>query len=157
MNATRLLLLSVCTTVMGLSGFAQTQTIPLNEPNYNKPGLFQQMPDTISVNLEILIGLLNSPIGNPVNANLSDNSNFQFQGQVVSYASKFANNIQSVVIRSANYPGATLNFSRISKSDGTVTYRGRILSFEHGDLYDLVTQGSRLFLVKKKFYDLVAE
>jgi hypothetical protein len=142
---------------MGLSSFAQTQSIPLNEPNYNKPRLFQQMSDTISVNLEIFIGLLNSPIGNTVDANLSDNSSFPFQGQVVSYASKFGNNIQSVVIRSANYHGASLNFSRITNNNGTVTYRGRILSFEHGDLYELVTLGTRLFLVKKKFYDLVAE
>jgi hypothetical protein len=153
----RVPVLYTCILFCSLCSFAQHQPIPLNEPDYNKPKLFQHLPDNISVNLAVLIGLLNSPLGQSVNINLSDNSSFLFQGKVISFASKYDNKIQTVVLRSTNYNGASLTFSRITRSNGTITYTGRLLSFQHGDLYELKEQGAGMVLMKKNFYDLVNE
>jgi hypothetical protein len=65
--------------------------------------------------------------------------------------------LQSVVVRSTNFPGAALSFSRITKEDGTFSYVGRIISFQHGDAYEISLENGQYFFVKKGFYDLVNE
>lgn len=157
MKNLRTSLLCVCITLYSLCSFAQNQTIPINEPDYNKPKLFQNLPDNISVSVDKLNSLLDNPVGRGINMNLSDKSQFQFEGQVVSVASKYENSIRSVVIRSTNYNGAMLTLSRITNADGTITYAGRLMSFQHGDLFELQTKDGNLILVKKNFYDLVNE
>ena len=64
--------------------------------------------------------------------------------------------VSSVVIRSANYPGARLIFSK-AIIDGKEMYSARIISIEHGDVYELKTENGQNVLVKRKFYDLINE
>jgi hypothetical protein len=151
--------LLLCTGMVLLStaSFAQEEKVPLNEPDYNKPKLFQQLPGQVPVDIARFSALFSAELGRTVSVTLSDEANFKLDGEVVSMASKYNDAIQSVVLRSTNYPGALLTISRITGQDGTVTYRGRIVSKAHGDLYELQNQEGRFVLVKRNFHDLVNE
>jgi hypothetical protein len=145
-----ILLYSLCTS-------AQNVTIPINEPDYNKPMLFSNLPDKISVNITEINSMFSLPVGREVNLQLSDQTNLQFTGAIVASVNKYANTMQSIVIRSSNYNGARFTLSKVIADDGTVTYIGRIISFLHGDVFELQTLNNELVLVKRKFYDLVNE
>jgi len=121
----------------------------------NRPTLFQNLPNKISCRINDLSALLESEIGQPVSFSLADN--LSFKGVVSSVASKFDNTLVSVVIRSTNFAGAALSFSKITKEDGTYNYVGRIISFQHGDAYEIRLENGQYFFVKKGFYDLVNE
>jgi hypothetical protein len=158
MKNLRTSLLCVCIALFSICSFAQTApALRSSDPNSNKPKLFQSLPENISVSVDNLNNLVNTPVGNSVSVNLSDATKFQFEGQVVSSSTKEDNNIQTVVIRSTNYNGARLTLSRITNADGTITYSGRVLSFQHGDLLELKNQNGHFILVKRKFNDLVNE
>ena len=157
MKTLRTAVLCVSITLYSVCSFAQNQPVLVNEPDYNKPKLFQNLPDNISISIDKLNSLLDNQAGRGISMNLSDKSQFPFEGQIVSVASKYENSIQSVVVRSTNYNGATLTVSRITNTDGTIRYTGRLMSFKHGDLFELQTKDGNLVLVKKNFYDLVNE
>lgn len=150
----------LCAAIMLLIGAVSAQsqeTAPLTEPNYKKPQLFSSLPGNIKVSIQNLKELLKLNNGEAIASDLGEGSSFDFTGQVVSTASKYNNTIKSVVIRSSNFNGARLTFSQITNEDGTITFRGRIISFEHGDVYELQQVEDRYEFVKKKFYDLVNE
>src|SRR5450432_1358869 len=119
MKNRRTIVLCVCITLCSLGSFAQKESIPLNQPDNNKPKLFNNLPDKISVNIANLNTLLTTPPGNKVSINLGNDTPFFFQGQVISATSKYKNIIRSVVISSTNYNGARLTFSRTNNADGT--------------------------------------
>lgn len=146
--------------VFALSAFvsnSQEQKIPLNEPDNNKPRLFTSLPDKIPVTITNIDNILSAPVGRNSQFRLSDDNTLQFAGEVVSTASKYNNTIQSVVIRSDIFNGARLTISKITNADGSIRYSGRIISFKHGDLYELENQDGQLVLVKKNYYELVNE
>jgi hypothetical protein len=150
-------LLCLCALFFSLCAFSQNEKDPVNEPDLNKPKLFSNLPDRIPISIEKINDLLNAPIGNSTSLKVDETSSLQFNGEVISKATKYDNRIQSVVIRSSNFNGARLTISKIIKEDGTITYTGRIISFQHGDLYEIQNQGGQFTLVKKNFYDLVNE
>ena len=117
--------LYVCITLCSLCTIAQNQGLRGNGPDGFKPKLFQNLPEKISINPDNLNNLLNTPVGHTVSINLSDNSRFQFEGQVISVSNHEESNIQTVVIRSTNFGGARLTLSKISNPDGTISYSGR--------------------------------
>lgn len=121
----------------------------------SRPSLFQNLPEKISCRINDLSALLESETGRTVSFAFTGNLNFQ--GVVSSVASKFDNSLQSIVVRSTNFAGAALSFSRITKQDGTISYVGRIISFQHGDAYEINQENGQYFFVKKGFYDLVNE
>ena len=133
---------------------SNAQKPPVREPNMNRPTLFQNLPNKISCRINDLSALLQSETGKPVSFSLVDNLNFQ---GVVSSVAKFDNTLTSVVIRSTNFPGAALSFSKITKEDGTFSYVGLIISFQHGDAYEIGLENGQYYFVKKGFYDLVNE
>jgi hypothetical protein len=147
----------LCAILISLCSFAQTEKDPINEPDYKKPKLFSNLPDRIPVSIEKINDLLNTTIGNTTSLKVAEGTAQQFDGEVISKATKYENRIQSIVIRSTNFNGARLSISKITKEDNTVVYTGRIISFEHGDLYELQNLSGQLTLVKKNFYDLVNE
>jgi hypothetical protein len=121
----------------------------------NRPSLFQNLPEKITCRINDLSALLQSEIGRTVSFSFTENT--VFQGVVSSVANKFENTLQSVVIRSTNFPGAALSFSKLTKEDGTISYVGRIISFQHGDAYEITMENGQYFFIKKGFYDLVNE
>ena len=149
--------LCVCITLCSFSAFAQKETIPVNEPDMNRPKLFANMPDAIPISTDRLNLLMNTDLSRQVSTDLSERSPIRLEGEVVSTATKFNNTLQSVVIRSSNFNGATLTISRLTHPDGTTTFSGRLISFSHGDLYELKKVDQSYVLVKRNFYDLVNE
>ena len=144
--------------LFSLCSSAQTgKTVPVNEPNYNKTKLFQGLPENIPVSMENINDLFNGEIGSSISLNLSNDESFRFTGDVISVVSKYENTIQSVVVRSTNYSGARLTVSKITDAKGNISYTGRIISMQHGDLFELKNVDNQLVLVKRKFHDLVNE
>jgi hypothetical protein len=145
------LVLSVCM----LYASAQEQKQLINQYDLNKPKLFKELPDRISLNPGDFDYLFNYEVGQNVSLPLTQN--FILKGAVVSRAEDVAANVKSVVIRSTNRVGATLALSRIINENNTITYRGRIMSFKHGDAYDIGSENGSYYLIKKSLYDLFDE
>lgn len=134
------------------------ETAPITEPNYKKPQLFGSLPQNIKVNIQSLKELLKTSNGDAIASDVGNaETALRFNGQVVSIASKYNNTLKSVVVRLNNYNGARLTFSQVINEDGTTSYTGRIISFEHADAYELQLKDGNYQFVKKKFYDLVNE
>ena len=129
--------------------------ITVNEPDQSRPKLFANLPDKIPVDINELRNLVNAENGKLVSFKLGQNSASRFNGQVISRSDD--NSIHSVVIRSANFNGATLTLSSSAQPDGTVKFTGRVISFQHGDAYLLQNQNEQYILIKKNFYDLINE
>jgi hypothetical protein len=145
-----LLLSFVCATT------SAQQSIPVNEPDQNKPKLFTNLPDRIPVDISNLQSLMNVETGKEASLKLGPNNIQGFSGKVVSINNGY-DNIRSVVIRSSNFSGATLTLSSSTQPNGTVKFTGRIISFRHGDLYELQNQNNQYTLIKKNFYALINE
>ena len=131
-------------------------SIPVNEPDQNKPKLFTNLPDRIPVDISNLLSLMNVETRKEVILKLGPNNIQGFSGKVIS-ANNAYHDIRSVVIRSSNFNGATLTLSSSIQPNGTVKFTGRIISFQHGDLYELQNQNDQYILIKKNFYDLINE
>lgn len=134
-----------------------SQLVVVNEPDYNKPTLFHTLPATIPVDLGNISSLFDRLLGQTVDINLSDSTSFRFTGEVIELAEKSQSRIRTVIVKSTNYPGARFTVSKLVLADGQVSYRGRIISFDHGDLYELQLLSGKYKLVKRNFYDLVNE
>jgi len=145
----------ICLSLFFICQQSNAQTPPVREPDMNRPSLFQNLPDKISCRINDLSSLLELEIGKPVSFSFANNLNFQ--GVVSSVASKFDNTLQSVVIRSTNFPGAAFSFSKITKEDRTISYVGRIISFQHSDAYEISLENGQYYFIKKGFYDLINE
>ena len=146
---------AICLSIFFVCLGVKAQKPPVREPDNNRPKLFQNLPEKINCKINELTPLLELETGKPVSFLFTNNT--YFRGIVSSVASHSENSLVSVVIRSTNFPGAALSFSRIIKEDGTVSYNGRIISFQHGDAYEINQENGRYFFVKKGFYDLVNE
>ena len=131
------------------------QNIPINEPNYAKPKLFQDLPERLPIDVSSLQSLLTTLIGQTINVQLAPN--FTVQGQIVSSANKYNNSIQSIVIKLSNRIGASFSLSKIKDSDGTLKYTGRIISMQHGDAFEISFENGQYYLVKKTFNNMINE
>lgn len=157
MKNLRTSVLCTCFSFFSICSFAQEQKVPINEPDFNKPHLFDQLPAKISFNPETLINLAGKPAGNTVSFSLSDDAKISFEGKMIASSVKNNGKLLTVSVQSTNFNGATFYLSKVTGDDGTVRYNGRIISFTHGDLYILQKTNNQYELVKKNFYDLVNE
>ena len=144
-----LCLLLIC--IYSFAG-AQKALIP-KEPDLKKPKLFLNLPDRVPLSVSLLTPLLSLKAGQPAHINLSDK--FLFKGTIVSVTSKYNNTLRSVVIKSAENNAVNLTFSQITNPDGSFTYRGRIISFHHGDCFELKAEKGQYTLVKRNLNDIV--
>ena len=145
----------MCLSLFFIATKSSAQTPPVREPDMNRPSLFHNLPDKISCRINDLTSLLEAETGKPVSFSIATGLNFM--GVVTSVASMPGNSLISVVIRSTNFPGAAFSFSKVTKDDGTFSYVGRIISFQHGDAYEINQENGQYYFVKKGFYDLVNE
>ncbi len=143
----------LCLSLMCICINTSAQTPPVKEPDTNRPSLFQQLPQQMNCRIVDLESLLSYSVGGQVNIQIADN--LQFQGIISSVATKYENRVKSVVVRSSNFQGAALTFSKITKEDGSTNFTGRIISFQHADAYEIVFANGQYSFVKKGFYDLV--
>jgi hypothetical protein len=136
-------------------GSAQTAP-PVTEPDYNKPKLFADLPDRISIRVNELEQLLSRPVGGTVSVNLGS-STFNLEGTIVSAASKYNGTINSVVVKAANRGGAVFSFSKTISENGAISYAGRIISLQHGDCYLINNENGQYYLQKKRLYEVFSE
>ncbi|MBS1607267.1 MAG: hypothetical protein JSS70_00500 [Bacteroidetes bacterium] len=142
-----LLVVSICSSVS-----AQKVIFP-NQTAAPQSRLFKDVPDRLPVIASKLQPLLALKKGEFASISLTDK--FIFKGTVVNSISKYNNAIQSTVIKSADYPETTLTISKVKKSDGSIVYRGRIISFQHGDCFELKNENGQYTLIKRNFEDMV--
>ena len=116
------LLLSVIT----VTGFSQSNLV--------KPKQFNRFPSVINCSQQELGKVFNSPSGQTINLSFSDN--FTFSGNVTSNIVKYAN-LQTAVVVSPDYSNTIFSVSKITDSDGTVAYIGRIINKNFFDGFEL--------------------
>jgi hypothetical protein len=144
----------ICLLLISICAVASAQKIVSpNQPATLRPRLFKDVPDRLPVTASKFTSLLALKKGQPASISLSDK--FIFKGTVVSAVSKYNNAIESTVVKSDDYPDATFTVTKVKKSDGTVVYRGRIISFKHGDCFELKNENGQYILVKRNFEDMV--
>ena len=138
---------------------AQEDRVQLREPEQNKPALFAGLPEKIPVDINDLEKLFSPAAakGDESTLRFLDKKITGFNGKIISATSKYNNSLRSVVVNSTRFNGATLTFSSSTATDGTTRYSGRIVSFNHDDLYVLEKENDSYFLVKKKFHELISE
>lgn len=156
MKNLKLAAFSVCIALCSICSMAQNvqnRSVSVNEPDYNKPKLFGDLPDRINFDPTHLSGLLNAQVGQTIN--LSVTPAFTISGQVVSKADD--QNSTTVVVRLTNRVGARLIFTKLTNPNNSIKYIGRIISMKHGDSYEIVSENDRYYLTKKGIYDLVTE
>jgi hypothetical protein len=143
--------------LLGLGYFhsAAQEKIPINEPNYNKPKLFDDLPQRMNLAISDIESLFDISVGSPVIARLT--KSFQFKGTIVSKSGNSATAVRSVVIRSMTRQGAIFTFTKISNQDGSFIFRGRIISKESIDAYEIVKEDDQYILQKKNYYEMVTE
>lgn len=153
------LMLCACITCSSLFLAAQNQNFVLNEPNHNKPRIFDNLPEVLPVSIDNLNSLINSKPGSSINTLFStDAKTVPFEGTVISAVSKYEDKVQTVTIKSTNYNGASLFISKVVTEDGTIKYNGRLMgSFQNGDIYVLQQKEGALVFTKKNFYDVINE
>lgn len=162
--------LCLCFVLSAFVSNGQNQKIPLNEPDYNKPKAFKNLPDSIIVDAAAISDLFTLSKGQtvaPLFSNRSSTASFQLRGEVVSKTDNVPENIKarsagpaglsSMILKLSDYSGANFTISKITNADGTVHYTGRIINFKSGDLFVLQNINGKLMLIKKDYYALVNE
>lgn len=158
MKNLRTSVLCTCFAFLGIGSFAQEQKPVLNEPNYNKPRLFDNLPEKIAFNPANFAIISGKQAGNTVSFSFSDDAAISFEGKLLAATTKENGRVQTISIQSSNYNGANLYISKVTHPDGTVKYNGRIISHQHGDLFVLQKNSTGQYeFVKKNYYDLVNE
>ena len=127
--------------------------LPVNEPDYHKPTLFADLPDRIDFNPANFLNLFELKVGDSVNVPIS--ARFNFDGVVVSRSDDPGSS--SVVIRLTNRLGARWIFTKVTDGSNPTKYLGRIISFEHGDSYEIVAEKNQYYFKKRGLYDLMSE
>ncbi len=145
------ILLSMC----ALSVSAQEFKLPVNEPNYNQPKLFNDLPPKMNLHMDGLEHLFHQPAEASVSFHLSDI--FKFEGTIISRSVSGDTLVQSIVIRCSNRPGAVFTLTRTQDKSGALTYVGRIMNFNNIDAYVIGMEKGEYVLIKKNLYDLLSE
>src|SRR6185295_6223603 len=88
----------------------QNRSVSVNEPDYNKPKLFGDLPERINFDPNALSSLLNTQVGQSIS--IAVTSKFSISGQLVSKVND--QNSTSVVVRLTNRQGARLIFTKLN-------------------------------------------
>ncbi len=117
-----------------------------------KPAQFAAYAERINCTEAQLNALIN--LAENSTAVLTLSGGFEFRGVVQSSVQKYAN-LKTAIIRSTNFPGATLSLSLRTDANNQAQFVGRILSFQHNDVYELQWDNGVYVFQKKKFDNLV--
>ena len=134
---------------------AQQDLPHIRQQDYNKPKLFNDLPEKFLVSADALQTLLAVPVGEGVTIPL--HAQFRFKGVVVSKSDPADKKLSSVVIKSTNRQGAVFTFTRIIEDNGEIIFRGRMMSLQNSDAFTLVQEGTAYKLVKQHLFDVVSE
>jgi hypothetical protein len=123
--------------------------------DFKKTELFSDLPQRMEWNSQLFAQLLEKEVGTPVSVPISPL--FTFSGTVVSKSNAADVRSKTVVIKSASRAGAALTITGIKKDNGTYKYSGRMLSLKHSDAFEIVDEGGRFALQKRRLDELVTE
>ncbi|HEV7332931.1 MAG TPA: hypothetical protein VGN63_17960 [Flavisolibacter sp.] len=129
--------------------------VPLNETNYNKPRLFADLPEKAPLHVTELEGLLSQQVGSKVSANIA--KNISIFGTIVSKSNPADKSVQSVVIKSLTRQGTIFTFTRVTDTDGSVSYLGRMLNRASGDALEITKEGNGYVIRKQHVAAIVNE
>ena len=138
------------TTCIRLS--AQTN-IPLNEPDYNKPKIFSDLPQQMILQTAEADVLFSLRAGDVAKTQLT--TQFFVNGTVVSNGG--TKTVKTIVMKIPARNNAILTLTRTSTPDGIVTYAGRIMSRSNGDAYEIKNENNQYIFNKINLYDLISE
>lgn len=141
-------LLVVC---LYLSTIAKAQDATLVKQQIpDKPLLFAALPEKFECTLPELEKASASRTTDKISLQFGK---FVFTGEVVARVQRSAN-VQSINIRSTNYPGALFNMSITTEADNSRHISGRIIHPQSGDVLILTEENNRYFLRKQpqKFF-----
>jgi hypothetical protein len=111
-----------------------------------KPRLFSRLPEKFIVGKPILDKLFT---GSSKRISSAGNQEFPFDGEIIERVQKNPN-VVSVNIKLTNYDGAMLNVSRIINSDLSVSYIGRAININSGDVLLLKNENGKFYFSKEK-------
>lgn len=148
------LICAVCVMIFCCTRSQAQTAIPLPATAQNKPALFADLPIQLNITAAQLDALLQLSQGAAVNINID--GRFPFTGTVVS-KSKEGEPYQTIVIRSTNRQGAAFSITSTQTDDGSHRYRGRIISRQHADSFEVVRRDQQYFLIKRSADELITE
>ena len=120
---------------------------PLNQHPVEKASLFNQLPEKISIPVATLENIFSAALNSTFNVSLSTQS--KIEGTVLAKVAVSADQL-SINVRCNNFKNALLNISRLTKSDGSYSYVGRIVSPQHGDVLLLWEENGQYSFIKQK-------
>lgn len=132
---------------------AQTSPVPVNEPDYNKPKIFADLPNQMTIRVVDAEKLFGLRAGTSSSVQLTDE--LFLKGTVVSNGE--SNGMRTIIIRATNRNNAVFTFTRITSEDGTTSYAGRIMSRDNGDAFLIKKEDNAFVLKKINLYDLISE
>ncbi len=132
---------------------AQTSPVPVNEPDYNKPKIFNDLPNTMTIRLMDAEKLFGLRAGSSSSVQFTDE--LFLKGTVISNGE--SNGMRTIIMKVTNRNNAVFTFTRITQQDGTTSYAGRIMSRENGDALLIKKEDNAFTLNKINLYDLISE
>ena len=132
---------------------------PLREPDYNKPKLFNSLPATMQVNKQDLLNIVSPGLqkDQEISLPLAGGKSSPFTGKIAYSFNPENQQVRTVTIRSTNFNGAVLSLSSLTNDDGTVSFTGRIFSYQHGDAFELQEKDHQYYWIKKNLNELMTE
>lgn len=114
-----------------------------------KPKIFSQLPDKVYCSVEKFEAMFQSRAGQ--NITFSPGGKLTVYGNVMSNVQK-GKNLQSVIVRAANFEGAVMQISRQVHPDGSIQFVGRIVHDKKSDGYRLMRDSDGLYYFSR--YDV---
>ena len=148
---------ALCVIVVFITTHANAQIqnkLPITEPDYHKPKLFNNLPSAIPLNVGQVNAVLNKQEGAQVTISLADQ--LTIEGVIISTSDKKNNHQKSIVVKCSNWPGTYLTLSANENNDDMIL-NGRLLSRQYGDAYEVVKKNGTYYLHKINLYDLLSE
>ena len=147
--------LCVILVIMTTHANAQIQNkLPITEPDYQKPKLFNNLPSILTLNVGQVNAALNKQDGAEVDIQLADQ--LSIQGVIISSSDKKNGHQKSIVVKCTNWPGTYLTLSSNDKNSD-LNINGRLLSRQYGDAFEIEKKNGNYYLQKINLYDLLSE
>ena len=132
---------------MLLAAAAHCQQAPLNQHPVEKPLLFNNLPEKISCTASALQNIFAAASNSSISISLG--GQLKIEGTVIAKVAVTKEQL-SINVRCSNYQDALLNISRITETDGSFSYIGRIVSLRHGDVLLLWQENGQYSFIRQK-------
>jgi len=137
---------TVACVLLALQSNCQTEP-PLNQHPVEKAALFALLPQKISIPASSLQNIFSATLSSNVSILLG--TQLKIEGTVIAKCAVSPQQL-SINIRCANFQNALLNISRITETNGTVSFIGRIVSLRHGDVLLLWEDNGQYSFIRQK-------